>query len=312
MDFDGSYHRLFSNPKMVEDLFLHFVEEDWVSELDFSTLTRFNAKFHSAGLKRREGDLVFRVRMKSGQETYLFLLLEFQSREDHWMALRVLIYVALLYDQLLRENQLPDEHLPPVFPLVLYNGSRRWRAPVRMSQLIDLKGHSKLRKYQPSIQYYLVDESRFPLGKPGSLSGTLFRFEQLRVPGQLDEALAELIELLKAPDFRELTRDFGTYLRHILEPRLQLELPLERVEHFVKVKRMLKENMEKWERGFYQDGLDKGWVKGEAHLFARLLEKRFGPLGDEIIARINQASKEEIERWGLNIFDAETLEEVFL
>ena len=38
---DHGYKRLFSHPEMVADLLRGFVHEDWIRELDFSTLERF-------------------------------------------------------------------------------------------------------------------------------------------------------------------------------------------------------------------------------------------------------------------------------
>ncbi len=54
------------------------------------------------------------------------LFLEFQSTPDPWMALRMLVYVGLLWQQLVREQRLmPDGRLPPVLPVVLYHGDAR-------------------------------------------------------------------------------------------------------------------------------------------------------------------------------------------
>jgi predicted transposase YdaD len=56
----------------------------------------------------------------------VMLFLEFQSTPDPWMALRMLVYVGLLWQQLVREQRLmPDGRLPPVLPVVLYHGDAR-------------------------------------------------------------------------------------------------------------------------------------------------------------------------------------------
>ena len=62
---------------------------------------------------------------------YLVLLLEFQATVDRAMAVRMLAYTAMLQQRLVADGAL-DEHgaLPPVLPVVLYNGRRRWTAPV--------------------------------------------------------------------------------------------------------------------------------------------------------------------------------------
>jgi hypothetical protein len=75
--------------------------------------------------------VIWRVRW--GQDwLYVYLLLEFQSTVDRFMAVRILSYVGLLYQDLIRSGQLTASgQLPPVLPLVLYNDVRRWQAPKR-------------------------------------------------------------------------------------------------------------------------------------------------------------------------------------
>ena len=97
MEHDSSYHLLFSDPHLVEDLLRHFVPESWVAQLDFSTMKRVNAKLHAENLARRDGDMIYRLRLQDGTPVYLYLLLEFQSTPDPWMPLRLLVYVGLLY-----------------------------------------------------------------------------------------------------------------------------------------------------------------------------------------------------------------------
>ena len=153
MQHDSGYHLLFSHPELVEDLFKSFVTEPWVAQLDFSTLERVNAKLHAEGLERRDGDLVYRVLYQDGSEVYLYLLLEFQSQPDPWMALRVLVYVGLLYQHLIRENRIANGKLPPVFPLVLYNGDARWNAAQELKELIALPNATPFWSFQPNIRY---------------------------------------------------------------------------------------------------------------------------------------------------------------
>ncbi len=153
---DRSYHRLFSEPELLKDLICNFVDEPWVTEVDFSRMERINAKFHSEALERRDGDIIVRLPFKQppGQDIYLLLLLEFQSTVDPWMALRFGSYVHLLYKQLRTEKRLaPDGRLPPVFPLLLYNGGSQWKAATDLKSLISLPDNTSLWRYQPSMRY---------------------------------------------------------------------------------------------------------------------------------------------------------------
>jgi len=78
---DHSYKFLFSHARMVEDLLKGFVREEWVTQLDFSTLEKVNNSYVSDTLQERQDDIVWRIR---GGETrlYVYILLEFQSTVD--------------------------------------------------------------------------------------------------------------------------------------------------------------------------------------------------------------------------------------
>jgi predicted transposase YdaD len=83
---DKWYTRLFSDPKIVEDLLRAFVHEDFVKEIDFSSLKKLNTKFIPVSEKSRHADVVYEVKFH-GQTAYIYLFLEFQSTVDRFMAL---------------------------------------------------------------------------------------------------------------------------------------------------------------------------------------------------------------------------------
>jgi len=80
---------LFSHSQMVADLIRGFVHEDWVADLDFATLERVSEKSASADLRTREDDMIWRLRWGE-RWLYVYLLLEFQSRVERLMAVRLL------------------------------------------------------------------------------------------------------------------------------------------------------------------------------------------------------------------------------
>lgn len=67
----------------------------------------------------------------------MLLLLEFQSREDPWMAVRILVCTALLWQNLIKTGAVSEkEGLPPVFPIVIYNRSKPWNAAQDVADLL--------------------------------------------------------------------------------------------------------------------------------------------------------------------------------
>lgn len=118
---DGSYRRLFSHPQMVEALLRRYVAQEWVDQLDFETLQAVPGHYVSKRLEQRESDLVWRLKLRPGVEwLYVYILLEFQSTADSFMAVRLLSYLTLLYEQLIDQKKLTRaKRLPPVLPIVL-------------------------------------------------------------------------------------------------------------------------------------------------------------------------------------------------
>src|SRR5277367_5764256 len=101
-DSDSLYHRLFSHPRMMEELVRDFVPEALAANLDFSSLQRVNPKFHSGRRsgRRREGDVMWRLPTCEGTDIYFYLLIECQSRSDWWMTVRTQICQGLLWQQI--------------------------------------------------------------------------------------------------------------------------------------------------------------------------------------------------------------------
>ena len=130
----------------MRDLLAGFVPGEWVLDLDLSTVERWPDSHVSDDLRERHQDRVWRVRFRE-RWLYVLVLLEFQSTVDRSMAVRVLVYSGLLYQDLLRAA--PAEALPPVLPVVLYHGAGRWTAPEAVAGLAVPCG-AHLAPYQPA------------------------------------------------------------------------------------------------------------------------------------------------------------------
>ena len=68
------------------------------------------------------------------------------------------------------------------------------------------------------------------------------------------------------------------------------------------------------EKGLLQgrlEGEQSGIAKGEAYALRRLLEKRFGSLSEDVLARLQAASIDELELWLDRALDADSLAGVF-
>ena len=302
-DHDSGYKLLFSHPQMVEELLRGFVRESWVSTLDFTTLERVGSSFVSDDLRERHSDMVWRLRW-SGPEPgwfYVYLLVEFQSTPDPFMAVRLLGYVALLLADLVRKGTATTASgLPAVLPLVLYNGGRPWNVPLDLASLFQAAPPGAERLL-PQLTYLLIDESRLgdrDLDLPANRVATLFRLETC-APSDLPRWTAQLAALLPQGKEDRLRQDMTEWLLHLLH-RL---MPGGTIPEKAKLEdmTMLEETLLNWWNGAREEGRVEGRVKGQIEgsqqMLLRLLEKRFGRLPRKIHRQVGAlTSVQELDR----------------
>jgi len=262
---DRGYKLLFSHPRMVADLLRGFVVGDWVAGIDLDSLERVNASFVSGDLRAREGDLVWRVRW-GPRWVYVYLLIEFQSRVEPLMAMRMLGYVALLYQELTRSEEFAPGGalLPPVLPMVLYNGERPWTAAGKVGELIASPPHG-LERYAPRLHYLLLDEGRCRLPARDSqhnVVAALFRLERSREPALVLEVLRALERWLGAPEQRSLRRAFAVWTRQVFLPARLPGVEIPDLHELQEVRTMLEQRVKDWTRQWKAEGIAAGRREG--------------------------------------------------
>jgi len=334
-DHDHGLRLLFSHAEMVRDLLTGFVDEPWVHELEFDTLRRVNASYVADDLRDREGDLVWRVRLR-GQELVLYLLLEFQSRVDRHMALRMLTYLGLLYQDLLRQGSSAKREagrqakreagrataaaddsapargpalLPPVLPIVLHHGPGRWTAATQVADLIT-PPPGRLAVYTPRLNYLLLDEETLDETGPlalKNLAAALFALDKSAGPARMKEVISSLMAWLGHPGQDSLRRAFAVYLRRVLLPARAPGIRLPDAADLMELNTMLNETFPDWSVQYVKQGRQEG----KAEVLGRQLTRRFGPLPPAITSRLTSATADQLDQWSDRVLDAPTLDAVF-
>jgi len=314
-DHDGGYRYLFSNPELVRDLIMGFVPDDWLHSLDYSTLETVNASYVTEDMKQRHSDIIWKVKV-GGQYVYLYLLIEFQSSVDKYMALRIMIYQGLLYQDLIKTKAvLEDGRLPPILPIVLYNGKDRWTAATDVFDLIP-PVPGLVEQFKLRAKYLLVDENAYSDSELASLKNLVAAVFRIEHPGS-PQTMLDLLKSLDGwlTDAPHLRRMFGPWIRATLMRNPKYRILLPQVHDLQELNVMLADKLEEWALEFkaegVQEGLEKGIEKGEMLSLQKLLSKRFGPIPSEITAKISNATLEDIERWFDRAIDASKLSDVF-
>ena len=288
---DENHKRLFAFPRMVEDLLRGFLPDEHVATLDFSTARKMSAQYVSDELLERHGDTVWQVRFRNGGP-YLLVPIEFQSTIDSYMALRILTYTSLLYQELLR-NDAPvldaRGRLPPVLPVVLYNGEAAWDAAEEVGDLIQPAG-GELAAYRPSQRYFVLDERHVEDDDlpESNLMTAVVRLEKLRSPEDLLAVVDDLREWLRGPQNDALRRAFADWVVRLTKrfARAGVEA-LSGVRTLEEVKMTLEERVAEWPRQWLEEGREQGLQQGlergreeglehERSLLCRMAASRFG------------------------------------
>lgn len=261
---DNIYKLLFSEPQMIIDLLEGFVHESWVKELDFSSLEKVATHYVADDLRSREDDLIWRVKCQD-QWLYVYLLLEFQSTVDRFMAVRLMTYIGLLYQDLLKQQTFKkSQKLPPIVPVVLYNGKKRWTAPVQLSELIADLPHN-ISHYKPNLRYLLLDEGRFSqdeLNPLKNLAAAVFRLENAQTHTDIMAVVDDLLRWLKQPQQQALNRYFTLWIKRVLRSARNLEQPIENLNDLTEVRTMLAETVKGWASQWKAEGLAEGRQEG--------------------------------------------------
>ncbi len=313
---DTGYKELFSYPEFVQQLIEGFAPAEMAELMDFSTLKNHSGNYITPLFEEKFEDVVWSVEVTwqgVTQQVFLYILLEFQSRVDRTMPIRLMHYVACFYDHLLKNGTTtPHKGLPPVLPIVLYNGSERWTARQDIYDMVHPEPPAFLQVYQPHLRYYLVDEGRYTDEelnlRQTPLSG-VFSIENASMDRKgLQQAVDRIVAIIQADPHKErIDKIITRWLKRHLQ-RLGAEVNLDQLNSLVEDKEMLAENLENWAQQERREEREKVLQETEQRLREaekRALEEKretvrhllaFGVLSDEQIAEATGLAVDEIAK----------------
>ncbi len=322
-DYDSALKRVFSHPKMIRAV-VRFLSP-LLDDVNMDDLQLMATEQVSKSKKQRRQDLVWKA---YGTETgiALYLAVEFQSKVDRFMPLRMNTYCSLLLEQLIRQKRLAtDGWLPSVIPIDIYNGSGRWKAPLELKELFSVLGSVKTQ-YIGQCRFILMELSAYrdlALVHSDHPLGMLIRLECTDSDAEWFQVIREFSEWHQKPGDRELKADLAKWLKAAVADQLR-----DRIEG-VEDMGMLVENMKKWaadyqaqgrvqgiEEGRVQ-GIEEGQVqgleKGKRDLLLRQVESKYGLEVREQLTEtlLRQKTTEALDRIGDLIIHCETADDLF-
>ena len=162
---DKLFRKALENPIVAYEFIEAHLPQEILQILDTKTLKLEKESFVEPDLTASISDVLFSCKMDSidsnvedCNDGYIYLLLEHQSTPDPLMAFRLFKYMVNICDRYLIENP-KTKHLPLIYPLVLYNGTK----PYKVSRnLWDLFSSKTLAKRFWTEDYQLVNVHDIP------------------------------------------------------------------------------------------------------------------------------------------------------
>ena len=331
--YDEIFKELFKDKIILQDFLINFIGEKWVYEIDFDSIEPYPTEFISRSFKKRFCDLIYRVKIKN-IETYIIILIEFQSKDNRYMPLRLLTYICLFLEDLikrrkkLKQNISSDSvYLPPIFPVVFYNGERPWRYPTNISSLFFSLPETfiNIKKYIPNFEFLLVDTANISdtelTSKEQSILANMFCAERY---GNIQKSLEYFGKALKYIKTNEhLLSIATTWLIMLIENKGYSEAEIAEIVNNVNevgvdlemlnsrlIKARNEIRLEGMELGKLE-GMEIGKLEGEAESLIKQLKFKFGSIDSLTESKIKQANNDQLDRWLLKILTINELSQLF-
>ena len=121
--------------------------------------------------------------------------------------------------------------------MVLYNGTREWRTPENMADLIE---HTIADDYIPHFRYFKIIERDIPdeiLFDLNNLVAAVIYLEKQRNTRQLEAAIAKIVDMIKNENLLDV-KQFAIWAKRMLT-FADKELLLDEIKDIAEVKPML-------------------------------------------------------------------------
>ncbi|WP_129409786.1 Rpn family recombination-promoting nuclease/putative transposase [Marinitoga lauensis] len=309
--YDQLFKELFQDKEMIVEFINMFLPILNKYNITSDKITIEKTKFTDLKYGDKESDLLYKINY-DGNEVYVYLLLEHQSTVDYLMQFRILEYMVRIWRNYIndkKESKTKRFKLPPIIPVVLYNGSRRWTAEVWYMEKVE--NWQLFDQYIPRFKYEVVDLSQIDrkqlIGLKNAL-GLLLSIDRTN-KNEISEAFNEISKALNNLSEHEKTK-FGEYAKAFLKVLSQknkieyLDLEIEEIEEVNNMfERAVKAVSEKLKETY-----DEGKIEGMRFTARNLLLKKFGKDVAKYINNLDYLAPEKIEEITNNIFDI-TLEE---
>lgn len=147
---DGLFKKIMEDVVTARDFLEYYLPDDFKKLIDLSKIKIEKESYIEENLKRKFSDIVYSVQTRNNEQAFVYVLIEAQSTCDYWIALRLWKYMLLLCER----HKSNNGKLPIIAPLLFYNGTAKYNAPMNLWDLFTIPEQAKKLM---SDNYKLID-----------------------------------------------------------------------------------------------------------------------------------------------------------
>ena len=227
-EHDVGYKHIFSHKATFLEFLRSFTKKEWANLIKEEDLILVDKSYILSDFEEEESDILYKVKIDD-KEVIFYVLLEFQSKVDFQMPMRLLFYMTEVWRDILKntdKNQRKRKafKLPAIIPIVLYNGKNKWTANMNFKEM--LSGYELFEDNIVNFKYMLFDINRYDdeeLLNMSNLVSAIFLLDQEMNEEELIRRLRKIIYVLKKISPEQFSV-FKQWLKNIVKPRLREEM----------------------------------------------------------------------------------------
>ncbi|WP_326497913.1 Rpn family recombination-promoting nuclease/putative transposase [Clostridium sp. ZS2-4] len=162
-EHDVGYKHIFSHKGTFLEFLRSFTKKEWAKLIKEEDLILVDKSYVLSDFEEEESDILYKVNV-NGEEVIFYVLLEFQSKVDFQMPIRLLFYMAEIWRDVLKntdknKRKRKNFKLPAIIPIVLYNGKNKWTACTSFKEI--LSGYELFEENILDFNYIFLDVNRY-------------------------------------------------------------------------------------------------------------------------------------------------------
>ena len=283
---DSLFKRTLGDKEVAVDFLENYLPDNILNEIDLTEIKIAKDSFIDEELEESFSDILYNVSI-DGKEGFIYLLFEHKSYFDKMSPVQMLGYITDIWA--LYDNQTKKKKLPPIIPILIYHGEKKWNYGSRLSELIEYTSEAIL-EYIPDHKYLLYDFSKYSDAEiKGQVKLRLFLklishiFDDNFENG-LREVLPLLIELRDKTTGLEYIETVVKYILNIGEEISLNELDQKSKKISVEGSAVIMTIAEK----IYHDGREEGKIESMHEMIEFALELKFGLSTKNIVQDIKK------------------------